>query len=173
MINLNIYSISQETCILLATIYGGVLIGFMYDLYRIFRGMFNPQKIATMVQDLIFWVFIFIVAFYVLVSSNEGAVRYYNFLGFMAGAVFYRFALSGLAIKGMIFLLETIKNFVLDTYKLIKYPFSVTLCLITGPYNYCKKQIKPLYYKARRISSLPKNIIKDTSKTIGTYFKKK
>ena len=91
---MNIYSISQETYILFITICGGVLIGFMYDLYRIFRGLFNPKKIATMIQDLIFWVFIFIVAFYVLVFSNEGAVRYYNFLGFIIGASFYRFSLS-------------------------------------------------------------------------------
>ncbi|HZK58107.1 MAG TPA: spore cortex biosynthesis protein YabQ [Clostridia bacterium] len=173
MINLNIYSISQETYILFITICGGILIGFMYDLYRIFRGLFNPKKIATMIQDLIFWVFIFIVAFYVLVFSNEGAVRYYNFLGFIIGASFYRFSLSASVIKGMLFLLKSIKNFILDVCRLIKYPFSVTLCLITGPYNCCKKQLKPLYYRARRIGSLPKNIIKDTGKTIGTYFNKK
>ncbi|MFW5648862.1 MAG: spore cortex biosynthesis protein YabQ [Candidatus Alkaliphilus sp. MAG34] len=173
MINLYIYSLSQETYILLITICGGILIGFMYDLYRIFRGLFKPKKIATMLQDLVFWVFIFIVAFYVLVFSNEGAIRYYNFLGFTMGAGFYHFSLSALAIKGMLFLIRSIKNFILDTFKIIKYPLSVTLCLITGPYNCCKKQIKPLYYKARRIGSLPKNIVRDTGKAIGIYFKKK
>ena len=126
-----------------------------------------------MIQDLIFWVFIFIVAFYVLVFSNEGEIRCYNFLGFMIGAGFYQFSLSGLVMQGMIFLLRSIKRFILDTYKLVKYPFSVASCLIMGPYNYCKKQIKPLYYKVRRVGSLPKNIIKDTGKAIGTYFKKK
>lgn len=170
---MNIYSISQETHILLITICGGILIGFMYDLYRIFRGLFKPKKIATMLQDLVFWVFIFIVAFYVLVFSNEGAIRYYNFLGFALGAGFYGFSLSALVIKGMLFLLWSIKNFICDTYKLMRYPFSVTLCLISVPYNCCKKQMKPLYYKARRIGSLPKNIIKDTGKAIGIYFKKK
>ncbi|MGB4311829.1 MAG: spore cortex biosynthesis protein YabQ [Natronincolaceae bacterium] len=173
MINLNIYSISQETHILLITICGGILIGFMYDLYRIFRGLFKPKKIATMLQDSVFWVFIFIAAFYVLVFSNEGAIRYYNFLGFALGAGFYGLSLSALVIKGMLFLLWSIKNFVYDTYKLMKYPFSVTLCLISVPYNCCKRQIKPLYYKARRIGGLPKNIIRDTGRAIGIYFKKK
>ncbi|HZJ76521.1 MAG TPA: spore cortex biosynthesis protein YabQ [Oscillospiraceae bacterium] len=173
MINLNIYSVSQETYILLTTIGGGILIGFMYDLYRIFRRIFDPKKIATMIQDLIFWVFIFIVAFYVLVFSNEAAIRCYNFLGFLIGASFYQFSLSGLVMQGMIFLLRSIKRFILDTYKLIKYPFCVATCLIMGPYNYCKKQIEPLYYKARRVGSLPKNIVKDTGKAIRTYFKKK
>ena len=168
-----LYSVSQETYILFTTICGGILIGFMYDLYRIFSRFFAPKKLATMIQDLIFWAFIFIIAFYVLVSSNEGAIRYYNFLGFMIGAGFYQILLSKLVTQGMIFLLRAIKRFVLDTYKLVRYPFSVALCLITGPYNYCKKQVKPLYYKARRISNLPKNIINNTCKTIRTYLKKK
>lgn len=170
---MNIYSVSQETYILLTTVGGGILIGFMYDLYRIFRRIFAPKKIATMVQDLVFWIFIFIVAFYVLVFSNEGAIRCYNFLGFMIGAGFYQFSLSSSVIQGMIFLLRSIKRFVLDTFRLAKYPFSVALCLIMGPYNYCKKQVKPLYYRARRISGLPGDIIKDTGRAIRTYFKKK
>ncbi len=170
---MNIYSVSQETYILLITVCGGMLIGFMYDLYCIIRKLFNPRKIATMMQDLVFWVFIFIVAFYVLVFSNEGEIRYYNFLGFIIGASFYRFSLSGPATEGMIFMLRAIRRFVLDMYRLIKYPFNVALCLVSGPYNYCKKRVKPLYYRVRRISNLPKDVIKDTGRAIKTYFKKK
>lgn len=167
------YSISQETYILLANIYGGILIGFIYDLYRIFRGLFLPKKIATMIQDLIFWILIFLIAFYLLVISNEGAIRYYNFLGFIIGASLYLVSISRLAIKSIIFFLRIIKSFVLDSYKLIKYPFTVTLCLIETPFNHCKNQIKPVYYKAKRICKLPKNIIRDTRKTIGRYIKRK
>lgn len=173
MVHLNIYSISQETYILLITILGGILIGFIYDLYRIFRGIFVPKKIATMAQDLIFWCFIFLIAFYVLIFSNEGAIRYYNFLGFIIGSSFYQFSASRLVTKFIIFLLRSMKHFILDTYKLIKYPFHVTVCLITGPYNYCKKKIKPVYYKIRKIGGLPKNLAIDTKKAVKMYFKKK
>lgn len=173
MIKLTIYSISQETYILLATVYGGILIGFMYDLYRVIRGVFRPKKMATMIQDLIFWCFISVVAFYVLIFSNEGALRFYNFLGFILGASFYQFLLSKLVIRSLIFLLKTIKRFIYDLYQLVKYPFSVTLCLIAGPYSHCKRKVKPIYYKMRRIKKLPGNIMKDTKKTIKTYFKKK
>jgi len=170
---LNIYSTLQESYILLVTIYGGILIGFMYDLYRIFRRIFQPKKIATMIQDLIFWGVISIVAFYVLIFSNQGAIRFYNFLGFMLGSAFYQMLLSKLVIKSLTFLLRMIKKFIYDMYQIIKYPFSVAFCLMLGPYSYCKTKAKPVYYKARRVGKLPSNIIRDTKKTLATYFKKK
>lgn len=173
MIQLNIYSTAQEGYILLATIYGGVIIGFMYDLYRIFRGLFKPKKIATMIQDLIFWGAIAVVAFYVLVFSNQGAIRFYNFLGFILGSIFYQVLLSKLVIKSLVFILKMIKNFIYDLYQIIKYPFNVAFCLLLGPYSYCKEKAKPVYYKTRRVSRLPANILKDTKKTLITYFKKK
>jgi len=170
---LNIYSTLQESYILLVTIYGGILIGFMYDLYRIFRRIFQPKKIATMIQDLIFWGVISIVAFYVLIFSNQGAIRFYNFLGFMLGSAFYQMLLSKLVIKSLTFLLRMLKKFIYDMYQIIKYPFSVAFCLMLGPYSYCKTKAKPVYYKARRVGKLPSNIIRDTKKTLTTYLKKK
>ena len=170
---MNIYSTLQESYILLATMYGGIIIGFIYDLYRIFRGLLRPKKIATMIQDLIFWCLISIVAFYVLVFSNQGAIRFYNFLGFILGAILYQSILSKFVIKGLTFLLRMLKNFIYDLYQILKYPFSVALCIIVGPCSYCKKKAEPIYYKARRVSRLPANIAKDTKKTLATYFKKK
>lgn len=170
---MNLHSTLQETYILLATIYGGILIGFMYDLYRIFRALFNPKKIATMIQDLIFWGFIFFLAFYVIIFSNQGAIRFYNFLGFILGAVFYHITLSKPAIKGLMFIIKSIKRFLYDIYQLVKYPFSVAFCLMSGPCSYCKKKVEPVYYTTRRIAKLPFNIITDTKKTMLTYFKKK
>lgn len=166
-----IYSISQEGYILFITILGGGLIAFIYNLYCIFRGAFAPKKIATMAQDLIFWCFIFIIAFYVLIFSNQGAIRYYNFLGFIIGTIFYQLSISRPVTKLVIFLLKSIKNFLLDTYKLIKYPFNLTLCLIAEPYNHCKKRVKPIYYKIRKIAGLPRQVARRVKKAGKTYAK--
>ena len=173
MINLNIYSTLQESYILLATMYGGIFIGFIYDIYRIFRGFFTPKKIATMIQDFMFWCIIFIVAFYVIIFSNEGAIRYYNFLGFILGSILYQFILSKIVIKSLVFLLKSIKNFLYDIYQVLKYPFNVVLCLVSGPYSYCKNKTKPLYYKIKRLKKLPGNFIRDTKKAAATYIRKK
>ncbi|SET22485.1 spore cortex biosynthesis protein YabQ [Natronincola peptidivorans] len=165
--------ISQEAYILLATIYGGILIGFIYDLYKIFRKIFNPKKIATLIQDFLFWLIISVVAFYVLIVSNQGALRFYNFLGFVIGAATYTFFLSEIVTNAILFVLRILRSFFLDLYQLIKYPFVVGLCLIEVPYSYCKSKTKPIYYKTRRYFKLPGRIIKSSKKNINNYFKKK
>ncbi|AKL93635.1 spore cortex biosynthesis protein [Clostridium aceticum] len=166
-------SISQETYILLATIYGGILIGFIYDLYKIFRRIFHPKKIATLIQDFLFWLIIAIVAFYVLIISNQGALRFYNFLGFLIGAATYTFLLSHIVVKGILLLLRAIKRFLYDLYQIIIYPFHVGLCLIEVPCSYCKRKTKPIYYKTKKYFKLPGRMMERTKKNISTYFKKK
>jgi len=170
---MQIYSISQEAYILLASIYGGILIGFIYDLYKIVRLIFSPKKIATVLQDLIFWIIISLVAFFVLVNSNDGDIRFYNFLGFVLGAFMYYQVLSAIITRTVIYLAKQTKIFILDLYKLIKYPFRVGLCLLEGPYSYCKKRTKPVYYKSKRILKLPKKTFMSTKKNIKVYFTKK
>ncbi|SDJ83758.1 spore cortex biosynthesis protein YabQ [Natronincola ferrireducens] len=163
----------QEAYILLVTIYGGILIGFIYDLYKIFRGIFNPKKIATLIQDFLFWLIISIVAFYVLIISNQGALRFYNFLGFLIGAIIYSFLLSDIVIRAVIFILRTMKKFIVDLYHIITYPLRVGLCLIAVPCSYCKTKTKPIYYKTKRYVKLPSRMLEETKKSLTNYFKKK
>lgn len=164
-------SLSQETYILLATIYGGILIAFIYDLYKIFRKIFHPKKIATFIQDFLFWLIISVVAFYVLIMSNQGALRFYNFLGFLIGAFAYTWLLSDAIIKTLLFILIKIKTFLLDFYQIIIYPLRVGLCLIEVPYSYCKTKTKPIYYKTRRYLKLPRAVVHRTKKNIQAILK--
>ena len=164
-------SLSQETYILLATIYGGILIAFIYDLYKIFRKIFHPKKIATIIQDFLFWLIISIVAFYVLIMSNKGALRFYNFLGFIIGASIYIWLISDSVTKTLLFILAKIKTFFIDLYHIIIYPFSVGLCLMEVPYSYCKDKTKPIYYKIRRYLNLPSIVTKEVKKNIQAIFR--
>ncbi len=165
--------ISQEAYIFFFTIYGGILIGFIYDLYKIFRRIFHPKRIATLVQDLIFWIIITTVAFYLLILSNQGELRFYNFIGFIIGSLIYNLALSKVASKSILIMVKHSQNFLGDLYQVAIYPFRLGLCLIKPACSYCKKKTKPIYYKIRRYLRLPKRIVKRTKKIFKNYFKKK
>ncbi len=170
---MNMYSVYHETYILLATIYGGILIGFIYDLYKVFRGVFKPKKLATNIQDVLFWSIITIVSFYVLIFSNKGDLRFYNFLGFIIGVLVYYYLLSDKIIKSLILIIRLLKQFTKDMGQLIIYPFHVGICLISVPYSYCKKKTKPVYYKSKRILKLPYRVASDYKRSIIHYIKKK
>ena len=170
---MNLYSVNQEAYILLATIYGGILIGFIYDLYKVVREIFHPKKFATNLQDIIFWTIISVVAFYILIFSNQGDLRFYNFLGFMLGVLVYQYLLSKWIVKTLSLVFNAIKKFIWDVLQLILYPCRVGICLLGVPYDYCKKKTKPVYYKSKRLIALPGRMMKDTKRTIKNYFKKK
>lgn len=167
------YTLREEAYILLQTIYGGLLIAFIYDIYRVLRGIFHPKKIATKVQDFIFWVIIFIVAFYVLIMSNNADIRFYNFLGFLFGSMIYEIILSKIIIRILTFIIKVLKSFILDLFSILKYPINVVFCILTGPYSYCKGRTKPLYLKVQVVKDLSIGKIKSSKGAISTYLKKK
>lgn len=76
-------TIKIQFYIFLTSIYGGGLIaGLAYDIYRISRLCFKPKKLATLIEDLFFWIGIGIIFFYLLNKNNWAELRFYIFLGF-------------------------------------------------------------------------------------------
>lgn len=169
---MTMYSVAQEVYILLVTIYGGVLIGFIYDLYKIFRNIFNPKKIATIIQDFLFWTIISVVAFYVLIFSNQGDLRFYNFIGFIIGALVYHYLVSKHVRRALYFILKNVYKFLRDLYQITIYPLRLGVFLLETPYTYCKKKTKPVYYRSKKFLELPGRVVGDMRKAVKNYFKK-
>ncbi|TCO71361.1 spore cortex biosynthesis protein YabQ [Marinisporobacter balticus] len=165
--------VSEQLYVFLATLYGGIFIGFIYDLYRIFRCIFKPKKIATIIEDLIFWIVISIAAITVLLFSNEGQVRFYTFLGFMIGSILYNRILSKFVIKSMILLLRMIRKIILKIVKIILYPLRVLRKLFLKPWRWLKKKITQHYFRCKRICLLPKIVYNEMKKYIKFIRKKK
>jgi len=82
-------SIKVQGYIFLTSIYGGLIIGFVYDIYRVLRYFLKPKKIATFFEDLTFWIFASLIIFYILIKSNWGEIRGYIFIGFLVGTILY------------------------------------------------------------------------------------
>ncbi len=65
---------------------GGLIAGLAYDIYRISRLCFKPKKLATLIEDLFFWIGIGIIFFYLLNKNNWAELRFY---------IIFRFFLEG------------------------------------------------------------------------------
>lgn len=87
-------TIKIEIYIFLTSIYGGLIAGLAYDIYRINRNYFKPKKIATIIEDFLFWIGIGFVFFYMLNKNNWAQLRLYVFLGFFLGGIIYLKILS-------------------------------------------------------------------------------
>ncbi|MCT4620710.1 MAG: spore cortex biosynthesis protein YabQ [Marinisporobacter sp.] len=156
--------VSKQAYVFLATLYGGILIGFIYDLYRILRCIFKPKKIATIIEDLIFWIVIGIASVWVLLFSNDGKLRFYTFLGFAIGAILYNRILSRFVIKGIVSILRVIKRIFLKVLGVILYPLKIIRKLLLRIWKPMKSKFSPVYLRVKRLCLLPKMFYKEVVK---------
>jgi len=114
------FSAQVHTFMLIAA--SSVLLGLLFDTYRVLRGHFRPPWIVTSVADLLYWLVAVCIAFLALLFGNWGELRFYVFIAMLSGvAAYYRLA-SRHAIKIIVLLLKlffslwhTIKRTVLFT----------------------------------------------------------
>ncbi len=71
------------------TLYGGLLIGLLYDVYRAINGSGRAKAFITSLWDILFLLGIFLVVVYIIFSGNFGDLRAYVFIGFIVGFFLY------------------------------------------------------------------------------------
>lgn len=86
-VNAQIYSF-------LGTIITGLVLGILFDFYRVFRIITRPKKILTLLGDIIFGLLATVAVFLILLYSNWGEFRLYVFIGMIIGIFFYYNLLS-------------------------------------------------------------------------------
>ncbi|QXM07232.1 spore cortex biosynthesis protein YabQ [Crassaminicella indica] len=156
--------VSEQIYVFLTTLYGGIIIGFIYDLYRILRCIFKPKKIATIIEDLIFWIVIAIIAVHVLLFSNDGQLRFYVFLGFLIGAILYNRILSRFVIRGILILLNKLKSLLMKLLRIILFPIKIIKKFFVMLFCPLKKKFSPLYLRMKRLFLMVKIWYRDMVK---------
>ena len=162
-----------ELYIFLKTIYGGLIIGFLYDLYRLFRYYRKPKKVATFFEDFIFWVIVSLISLYILLNSNYGELRGFIFIGFVTGAVLYYTLFSGLIINTLVIIFNFIFKVVKYILSIILSPVILILRLFKKPYKKISSKIGVKYRRSKRIIKLPSRIFKDMKRSTRIILKKK
>lgn len=143
-------SLTLELHIFLTSIYGGIIAGLVYDLYRTIRYHSKPSKLITYIQDFLFWVIITWVFFFTLIKINWGEIRGYIILGFFLGVIIYIITFS-----------KYIYPLALKIVGLIKSTIRSIILLILYPFKYAKKKTYP---RIRKVKKLPVEIIKEIKK---------
>lgn len=165
--------IHSQGYIFLSTLYGGIIIGFIYDIYRIFRYFFKPKKVATFIEDLIFWVIIALIALFVLIFNSWGELRGYEFLGFLSGAILYNKLLSKIVITILVNIIKVIIRVLKYLLDISLYPFKLLGSILYIPYKKSCREVRYGYSKLKRKAKLPFRIFSDIKKhTKNIIFKK-
>lgn len=133
-------SVSSQVHIFLYSILGGIVIGFIYDIFRIKRQTVKTKSFIVHIEDFFYWILIAIIMFAVVYYSNEGELRGYIFFGAIIGAVLYMLTLSRIVIKSSILILNAAAKVFRLLFKIILYPFRVIFRLLYYPARVLKRQ---------------------------------
>ena len=122
---------SQEEIFLLFFIIG-IIIGLIFDFFKVLRKSFKTTDIITFVEDLLFLCISGGLVVFSIIKLNGGEVRFYLFLGIFFGVLIYSLTISNLYViilckKVFIFfnkilftILKTCKNVLKYIYLKIK-----------------------------------------------------
>lgn len=115
----------------LLTMYAsGIVLGIIFDTYRVVSRPFKLSRLTFSLFDLLYWIIATVVVFIVLLVSNDGELRFFIFIGLLLGTWFYFSLISSYMVvfikhcmrwikKIIDFLLRCFNIFVIKPIKLI------------------------------------------------------
>ncbi|NLJ78772.1 MAG: spore cortex biosynthesis protein YabQ [Tissierellia bacterium] len=115
-------TIRIQVYIFLTALYGGLIAGLFYDIYRINRHYFKPKNIVAIIEDFIFWIGVALIFFYILNKNDWIELRAYVFIGFFAGGIIYLKVISKMVFTLLVKILDGITAIIKRCINLLIFP---------------------------------------------------
>ena len=159
---------NQAYLFLIFTI-NGIVIGILFDIFRILRRSFKTSDIVTYIQDILFWILAGLILLYSIFTFSNGEVRFYMFLGVFLGCLLYMLIFSKYFINVNVKIVITIKKIVGKIISIIIFPVKIIINIIRKiffkPINFITINIKKIKINSQKKI---KNVIKMPKKNIQT-----
>ena len=164
--------INQTSLFLIFTI-DGVLIGIIFDIFRILRKTIKTSDFVTCIEDFLFGIITSIILFYSIFTYNNGELRFFMFLAVILGFVLYICTISSYLIKINVKIINVIKRIFLKLFEIIYKPliktFKILKKVIFKPILFViiniRKTIKNIKSSKTTYAIKNDNILKNTNKT--------
>ena len=153
--------VSNQAYLFLIFTVNGILIGLLFDFFRIARKVFYTNDFVTYIQDILFWILAGSMMLYSIFVFNNGEIRLFMFLGVILGAFIYMVFVSSYIIKinvKIINMLKKIFKILIVQFKVIyKMLHKVFLKPITFLFINIRKNFTNFGIKLSKIKKIVKN----------------
>lgn len=126
-------SIDVQFDIVMYSIISGILIGIMFDLYNIIRGVKIP-KIIIIIEDILFWILTAIIVFAFLLYANYAFLGPYVYIFMIVTLIIYLKLISPTILKLERYMIDKTGKFIRIILKNLIYPIKLIY------YNICGKK---------------------------------
>ena len=108
----------------------GVVLGVLFDFFRVLRKTFKTGDFVTYIEDILYWILAGIIILYNIWFFNDGEIRVFMILGILMGAIIYCLTLSPIFIKIDYFFMKKIKAVFTLLYNILKIPIEFMINLL-------------------------------------------
>lgn len=114
---------TNQALLFLIFIINGIIIGLIFDFFRILRRSFKTHDIITYIEDILFWIITGFILLYSVFTFNNGEIRLYMFLAVILGSILYMLIFSSFIIKVNVKIICLFKNILKKILYIILFPF--------------------------------------------------
>ena len=114
----------------------GLIIGFIFDIFRVLRKVTKTPDFFTYIEDIFFWtisMFIILISIFIF---NNGELRLYIFIGIISGVILYLIFISKYFIRLGIFCINTLKKIMLMLFYPLKFVLNIIKKLFLKPISF-------------------------------------
>ena len=151
--------ITNQAYLFLIFVANGLIIGLLFDIFRILRRSFKTSDFITYIEDILFWILTGLTILYSIFVFNNGEIRLFMFFGIAIGITIYMLTLSSIIIKTNVAIINFFKKIILAIFNII-IPFKYILKLIK------KLFLKPISFIFINVRKNSTNLYKNVTKTI-------
>ena len=108
----------------------GVVLGVLFDFFRVLRKTFKTGDFVTYIEDILYWILAGIIILYNIWFFNDGEIRVFMILGILMGAIIYCLTLSPIFIKIDYCFMKKIKGVFTLLYNILKIPIEFMINLL-------------------------------------------
>lgn len=151
--------VTDQALLFLIFIVNGIIIGLLFDFFRILRRSFKTKDFITYIEDILFWVLTGLLLLYSIFTFNNGEIRLYMFIGAILGCIIYMLLISNFIVKINTKIIISLKNILSKIINIIFIPFKFIIKFFR---NILKKPISFIFIN---ISQTIKNLFKNSKNT--------
>lgn len=129
-------SLDIQFDIVIYSILSGVLVGILFDLYNIIRGVKIP-KIIIIIEDILFWILTAVIVFTFLLYMNYAFLGPYVYIFMILTLIIYLKIISPTVLKLEIYIINKVGKFIRILLKNLVYPIKIMYYSVSGK-KWCK-----------------------------------
>ena len=123
--------INNEPLFFCIFIINGLLIGLLFDFFRILNKSFKTRDFMTYIEDILFWILSGIILLYSIFTFNNGEIRFYMFLGVILGCIVYMLLFSRYIVNTITKIVLFFKKIIKKIVNIIIYPLKMLIKLLS------------------------------------------